>query len=557
MSDDVLHEIAALAGLARGFRDARGEHVETPAHVIAAVLQSLRYDLSSPGAMAETLARLQFEAKRLVAATVTLEADVPVSLALTRDPGDVRWRLTFEDGTVREGHHLVGPDGSEAALRLDPLPQGYHRLRLEAEGHVTDTWLIAAPATCYLPNVLAGEGRGFGLTAQVYGLRSSANFGIGDFSDVATLGDGAGRFGAAFLGLSPLHAMFPTDRNKVSPYSPSSRLFIDPFFIDPRRLPDFPASTAGRFLAAPENAEMLDRLRGSRLVDHEGSWALKRAVLGRYWGRVVNSDDPSFAAYRAEGGENLDLHATFEALSEHFAAQGKSWIGDWPEAYRHAHSAAVRQFRDAHPQKVAFHAWLQWVADTQLAAAQAQAIAAGMPIGLYRDLAVGVDKAGAELWAHPNWFVRGVAVGAPPDLLGPDGQNWGLPPFDPRTLEDQGLQPFRTLVAANMRHAGAIRIDHAFQIQRLYVVPDGFPAKQGVYLAFPFEAMLAVLRIESHRAKAIVIAEDLGTAPDGFSDAIMASDVLSYRILNFERYGAAFKPPVGLSAQGARGHRHT
>ena len=168
-----------------------------------------------------------------------------------------------------------------------------------------------------------------------------------------------------------------------------------------------------------------------------------------------------------------------------------------------------------------------------------------MTIGLYRDLAVGVDIGGAELWARPDWFVRGLAVGAPPDLLGPAGQNWGLPPFNPRTLEEQGLQAFRTLVASNMRHAGAIRIDHAFQLQRLYVVPDGLEATEGAYIDYPYEAMLAVLRIESHRARALVIAEDLGTAPEGFSDAIMGSDILSYRIVNFEReHDGAFKPPA-------------
>ena len=231
---------------------------------------------------------------------------------------------------------------------------------------------------------------------------------------------------------------------------------------------------------------------------------------------------------------------------ETFAADGKHWVGDWPEPFRDAHGTAVERFRAENPQKIAFHAWLQWLADRQLESAHtARALAGGMTIGLYRDLAVGVDTAGAELWARPDWFVPGVAVGAPPDLLGPAGQNWGLPPFNPRTLEEQGLQAFRTLVASNMRHAGAIRIDHAFQLQRLYVVPDGLPATEGVYIDYPFAAMLAVLRIESHRARSLVIAEDLGTSPEGFAEAIMGSDILSYRIVNFEREpDGAFKPPA-------------
>ena len=543
MSDQTLAEIAARAGVERGFKDAHGTWVDSPAASVATVLQSLGYDVSSEEHRNATLARLREYDERLIAGTIPVEAGQRVLLPVKASGGNIEWQVTLEDGTQRGARCAVIRAGQRDVIEIQPLPEGYHRIRLTAAGRTAEAWLLAAPPTCFIPDALSGDNRGYGITAQVYGLRSSSNFGIGDFSDVADLGEGAGLFGAAFLGLSPLHALFPTDRAKISPYSPSSRLFIDPLFIDPRKLPDFPASTAGRFLAEREQAEQLDKLRAAHLVEHAECWALKRVVLGKYWGRVVNSDDAAFAAYRAEAGEALELHATFEALSEHFKVEGRNWIGEWPEPYRDVRSEAVKTFRQDHPQRIAFHAWLQWVADLQLADAQERALASGMPIGLYRDLAVGVDRAGAELWARPDWFLPGVTVGAPPDLLGPEGQNWGLPPFNPRTLEEQGLQAFRTLVAANMRHAGAIRIDHAFQIQRLYVVPDGMSARDGVYIRYPFAAMLAVLRIESHRAHSVVIAEDLGTSPEGFSDAIMSSNILSYRILNFERDGAAFKPP--------------
>ena len=191
----------------------------------------------------------------------------------------------------------------------------------------------------------------------------------------------------------------------------------------------------------------------------------------------------------------------------------------------------------------AFHAWLQWLADRQLGQAAERAHAAGLPIGLYRDLAVGADGGGSEIWATPERYAPGCPSARRPDPLGPQGQDWGLPPFNPLTLEEQGLAAFRDLVSANMRHAGAIRIDHAFQLQRLFLIPSGAPASQGAYVDYPFEAMLAVLRVESHRARCLVIAEDLGTAPEGFSDAIMESGVLSYRVLPFERTGSAFKKP--------------
>ena len=543
MSDVTLHSIAALCGVQRGFRNALGAHVDSPPHAIAAILQALGYDVSSDTAQERTLKGLRSVTHGAVAATNVVIAEAPATVRVTTIAGEVAWRLTLEDGMTREGHAAAAHE-SGMSLALEPLPAGYHRLHIEADGTTADAWVIAAPEAGFLPDALRNGGRGFGITAQVYGLRSSSNFGIGDLSDVGDLAEGAGRFGAAFLGLSPLHALFPTDRGKISPYSPSSRLYIDPIFIDPTMLPDFASSTAARSMNDADVAAELDRLRATGLVEHAASWAVKRDVLAKYWPRFGNAADPDFLAFRAELGESLEMHATFEALSEQFASEGKHWVGAWPEPFRDARGEAVKRFRETNPQKIAFHAWLQWLADRQLATAQTRALESGMTIGLYRDLAVGVDTAGAELWARPDWFVPGVAVGAPPDLLGPTGQNWGLPPFNPRTLEEQGLQGFRTLVAANMRHAGAIRIDHAFQLQRLYVVPDGLPATEGAYIDYPFEAMLAVLRIESHRARALVIAEDLGTAPEGFSDSIMASDILSYRILNFEReQDGGFKPP--------------
>ena len=543
MNDEFLYKIAASVGIERGFRDARGQHVESQPHAIAAIAQSLGYDVSSDKARAATLSAIE-GSKSIVAGTIPVEAQATAYIPVNIGDGQVAWTITLEDGTTREGKAAVEHHDGRAAILLAPLPPGYHTLHVETQGGSGNATIISAPTACFIPAVLARGGRGFGVTAQVYGLRSATNFGIGDLNDVAELGEGAGRLGSAFLGLSPLHALFPSDRSKISPYSPSSRLFIDPIFIDPGQLPDFEASAAARYLNEGGVAAELDRLRATSLVEHAPSWAIKRAVLGKYWARFENSVDPAFAAFRADAGAPLELHATFEALSEHFASDGKMWTGEWPAPYRDAHGAAVSAFREANPQKIAFHAWLQWLADSQLAAAQTRAIESGMAIGLYRDLAVGVDKAGAEYWARPDWFVPGVAIGAPPDLLGPAGQNWGLPPFNPRTLEEQGLQAFRTLVTANMRHAGAIRIDHAFQLQRLYIVPDGAPATDGAYISYPFASMLAVLRLESHRARALVIAEDLGTSPEGFSDAIMGSDLLSYRIVNFEReHDGAFKPP--------------
>ncbi|WP_158809861.1 malto-oligosyltrehalose synthase [Beijerinckia sp. L45] len=543
--NDDIYRLAELAGVERRYRDAYGKEVESPAVGVRAVLASLGYDVGNDRDLADSVAWADGQRQKLVRSTVPIEAGRDTVVALSAGDGDpVAWHLTFEDGSTRDGSATARRDGAGASLALAAVPEGYHQLHVTAAGREAEATLIAAPSHCFLPDVFRDTGHGFGITAQIYGLRSEGNFGIGDFSDVGDLAEGAGRLGASFLGLSPVHALFPSDRTKVSPYSPSSRLFIDPLYIDPRQVPGFVSSPVAHDLNAPETAERLDTLRAAALVDHAAVWNLKRDILGKLWSVFVQAGDGAFNAFRVRGGEGLELHATFEALSEKFAAEGKHWIGEWPEAYRDVNGAAVSRFRQDHPQAVAFHVWLQWVADSQLGVAQARALKSGMPVGLYRDLAVGVDSGGAEMWARPDWFTPGVAIGAPPDLLGPDGQNWGLPPFNPKTLEEQGLQAFRALLTANMRHAGAIRIDHAFQLQRLFVIPDGMPASQGAYINYPFETMLAAVRLESQRARSIVIAEDLGTAPEGFSDAIMRSDLLSYRILTFEReHDGGFKPP--------------
>ena len=542
---DDLDRLAELAGVSRRYRDAYGKEVESPIEGVRAVLASLGYDVDTDKALAGSVAWATEDRRKLVRASVPIEAGRDSSVALFGiGDGEVEWQVTLEDGSTREGRDMVRAEGEAASFPLDGLPEGYHRLHVAAAGREADASLIAAPARCFVPDLFVEAARGFGITAQVYGLRSPGNFGVGDFSDVGDLAEGAGALGVSFLGLSPVHALFPTDRGKISPYSPSSRLFIDPLYIDPRQVPDFAASSAAHDLNRTATAERLEALRAAALVDHAAVWTLKREILGKLWSSFVQSGEGGFAAFRAAGGDALERHAIFEALSEKFSAEGCHWIGDWPAPYRDAHGEAVARFAADHPQAVAFHAWLQWVADSQLGAAQARALDAGMQIGLYRDLAVGVDSGGAEMWARPDWFTPGVAIGAPPDLLGPGGQNWGLPPFNPKTLEEQGLQAFRALLKANMRHAGAIRIDHAFQLQRLFVIPDGMPAASGAYIHYPFETMLAAVRLESKRARSIVIAEDLGTAPDGFSDAIMQSDLLSYRILNFEReHDGGFKAP--------------
>jgi (1->4)-alpha-D-glucan 1-alpha-D-glucosylmutase len=534
--DALLERVSALVGISPDYSDAFGKRVETSSDTRKALLTALGLDVSSEKGAQESLKRLERLKAGSVPAVITVEAGAPAKIKLRGAAEASTWTLTEEDGTIHEGRLTK----ASRTLDLPSLPMGYHHLQL---GDRAAT-IIAAPDSCWEPEVLGGDARLWGLTAQVYSLRSERDFGIGDYSDVALTVEGVSRVGGAFLGLSPVHALFAADRSKISPYSPSSRLFLESLYIDPTAVEGFAESGAQQLLEGLDMEQRLAKLRSAQLIDYAEVWAIKRPVLDALWlWFQASGDKAAFETFRREGGEALEAHATFEALSEHFRAQGRFWAGEWPEAFRLVHSDEVKQFRSQEAERVAFHAWLQWLADRQLGQAAERAHAAGLPIGLYRDLAVGSDGGGSEIWSTPERYAPGLSIGAPPDPLGPQGQDWGLPPFNPLTLEEQGLAAFRDLVSANMRHAGAIRIDHAFQLQRLFLIPSGAPASQGAYVDYPFEAMLGVLRIESHRAHCLVIAEDLGTAPEGFSDAIMESGVLSYRVLPFERHGSAFKKP--------------
>ncbi|WP_412759740.1 malto-oligosyltrehalose synthase [Methylorubrum subtropicum] len=542
-----LETLASLVGIADGFTDAFGQRVDTPLEVRRGMLEALGFPAGNPEEIARSLEAVEAVRAGLAPPLLAAEARraLRVKLRTNETTGTVAWRLVDEHDRAREGRAALTPSADGPGFDLPPLTPGYHRLTVSFGEAKSNSWVVAAPQRCWRPRAYAEDGaRDWGLATQLYGLRSPTNLGIGTYADAGRAARDAGLRGASFLGLSPAHALFPSDRTKISPYSPSSRLFLETLYIEPGALPGFAESRAAEVLEA--HRARIGSLRDTALVDHAGVWEVLSPVLEAYWedSAARRGEDAAFDAFREEGSENLESHATFDALSEHFRGQGAHWLGDWPEEYRRAGTEAVRAFAEGHAGRVGYHVFLQYLADGQLKASSEIALETGMRLGLYRDLAVGADRGGSEIWSHPERFANGVSIGAPPDLLAPKGQDWGLPAFDPLEMERDGLKAFRALVKANMRHAGAIRIDHAFQLARLFLIPLGKSAREGAYVAMPFEPMLAVLRLESHRAKCLVIAEDLGTAPEGFSDALMASGILSYRILAFERQeGGAFKAP--------------
>lgn len=397
---------------------------------------------------------------------------------------------------------------------------------------------------CYLPAPLRAGARIWGLTVQLYALRSQRNWGIGDFGDLRRLVSLAARHGADAVQISPLHALFPCWPDHISPYAPSSRLFLNPLYIDVEAIADYTECEAARtVVASPEFRSALDRLRAADFVDYAAVGACKLRVLRllydsfreRHQATPGSERGSAFQAFRAKEGEGLADFAVFEALSTRFSGSAESWQA-WPAEYRDPRSPAVRRFAAAEgADDVGFSAWLQWIAVEQVCGVSALARDLGMTVGLIADLAIGSDIAGADAWRDQDLFAPQVELGAPPDPFNDKGQTWGIAPWQPLALKARAGEPLAELLRATMRWAGGIRIDHVMGLERQFWVPRGKPGSEGAYVAYPLDKLLAVLMDESSRHGCLVIGEDLGTVPEGFRERMAAAKILSIRVLYFER----------------------
>ncbi len=399
-------------------------------------------------------------------------------------------------------------------------------------------------APAYLPPALGGPGRVWALGVQLYGLRSEHNWGIGDFGDLRHLVELAARAGAAAVQLNPLHALFTARPAHCSPYAPSSRWFINPLYIEPAAVPEMAASArADDFLHQPGLHQRLAALRASPRVDYPAVAALKLALLrlafADFMDHHARSGSPRYAeflAFRRAGGRALEDFAWFEALDHRMAARHpEGWLG-WPAPWRDQAPAARADFVQRHPLELLFPIYLQWLAHTQLAEVQRHARAAGMAIGLINDLAVGADRSGADAWRDPELLALEAEIGAPPDAFAAQGQAWGLPPWRPAMLAARDYAPWRELLAANMAAVGGLRVDHVMGCERQFWVPRGGCGRDGAYLAYPRDVLLEMLAETSRQHHALVIGEDLGTVPAGFSARLAESAMLSTRVLRFERH---------------------
>ena len=571
MSDRIaIVNLAGRIGIEAHHKDALGQIHEVSEDTLLALIAAfgLPPDPMRAGRVLderERAAPLGLGAAHLVHAE---EARPELMLSLPVRSREIAWTCRLESGDERSGRAVMegGPKGRRFPLPLPAgLPLGYHRLELDADGVTALTDLIVAPDRCYLPAELAPGARGWGLTCQLYGLRSAQNWGMGDFTDLAELACAAGSSAASVLGINPLHALFAAEPLHVSPYAPSSRTQLNYLYIDVTAVPGFAEDELVHTLMQGEWFRATHwAARSAELIDYGAVAACKRRVLEalfcRFQSRELGADGSvkstlgqQFRDFQRVGGRSLRDFAIFEALHEHHIREKHefSWQS-WSAPLRNPQSSEVAGFAAAHCDRVEFFQFLQWEADRQLAAGAAAGREAGLSIGLYRDLAVGADPNGAEAWADQELVAPGASIGAPPDALNRCGQNWGLAPVNPLVLRGQSFAPFIASLRANMRYAGLLRIDHVMSLNRLYWIPGGLEARAGAYVNYPFSDLLRLVALESHRQACAVVGEDLGTVPGGFRERIRSANLLSYRVFVFERrQDGSFVPPAKYPALAA------
>ena len=512
MTDAVL-ALAKRADLHVQWQDVHGKDHKIDPEILRATLGALGLKASTEADCRESCAILD---KEDMAGKPLVTADSGAPITLPGKPG--RFKVMLESGATREGR---ADASSEGVLRLPAIDEpGYHRLEY---GDAAITVAVAPPHAQAVEAVAEGR-HVWGLAVQVYGLRRKGDGGIGDFASLARFAESAARHGADALAVSPLHALFAADPSRFGPYAPSSRIALNALYV-------------------PVDAELQAPTADDALIDWLPSTASRMNALRAAF--ECGAQDEGYARFRVSAPEGLRNHAIFETISSLQAEAGAplDWR-QWPEALRNPGNRAVRELAEVQAREVDFHLYLQYRAQEGLAEAQRAAKAAGMRIGLIADLAVGADAAGSDAWGRPDEVLRGLSIGAPPDAFNQNGQDWGVTAFSPRGLRKSGYAAFLDMLRSAMGTAGGLRIDHAMGLARLWVVPHGAEPKHGVYLGFPIQDLLRLVSLESQRSGAIVIAEDLGTVPEGFREALAARKVSGMSVLWFEREEEKFLAPA-------------
>jgi 4-alpha-glucanotransferase len=562
--EDAVHRAAVEWGIEREFWDIFGNYHASTAETEARILASIGIPTSSFDELERArIRRFESSVEKLLASTVVVgEHDKSVELSM---PAGADSYVSFEVN-LESGHVLRGTAGTHDLVPLREIeredrtwrvykvllppetPLGYHTMDVRtANGSLSATsTLIVCPDRAFVPDDLHPGFRAAGFAVTLWGLRSSRNWGCGDFSDLRTLADWvASDARCSFIGLNPLHLLHNRAPYNTSPYLPLSIFYKNPIYIDIEAVPEFESSAAAsRILHSDDLQRQLEELRNAEFVQYEQVNRLKKRFLKLLFRQFRHESERgsqravAFAEYVRQEGDLLEKAALYCALDEVLHKRDrKLWTWrDWPSEYQDPSSEACRQFADEHRLTIDFYKYVQFVIDEQLDAAQQYAKGRGLPIGLYHDLALATDSCGADLWAHRNFYVTGCRVGSPPDAFAPKGQDWAFPPPNTIAHKENGYQLFRESIRKIVRHGGALRIDHVMRLFRLFWIPDRIEAADGVYVSDNVTDLLRVLALESVRSRNIIVGEDLGTVTDAMRETLARFGVLSYRLLYFEKW---------------------
>ncbi len=587
--------LAEIKGIELAYYDVRGRLRQLPEETLSALLQALGVAAETPEDLQREIRREQEKEWRrltdpLMVASVSrgpgeiifqvpvpeemrggdLRSALQVRLAVEEESGYQRLR-DFESQEIacRESRELDGILFQQAAVPFpEGLPLGRHHLLLSVSiggrRHEGPIQVILVPEKAYGPPVLAGEGKRAGLMVALHGLRSAANWGVGDFGDLKTLiAWSAENLGVDVIGLLPLHALGNREPYNISPYYPSSRLYRNFIYLEVPRIEEVRASPEIReWIASGPVQERLAALRGSLLVEYETVAGIKlqalekafQVFLERHW-QAPGSASPrrkAFEAYLKGEGDFLEKYATFCALEEHFRSQpcGPQLWQAWPSPYQDPETREVREFREKNIERVYFYAYLQWQVSEQLAEAQQALRDRGSALGLYLDLALGIDPCGADAWAYQPLIVPGIKAGAPPDDFAPQGQDWGFRPGHRDRNREDGYRLIGEELRRNLLPDGALRIDHVMKYCRLFWIPEGEKPTRGGYVRDYFEDLVRVLALESVRSRTLIVGEDLGTVPDEVREVLQRMGIYSYRLYYFEKDpSGSFKDPGAYPEQ--------
>lgn len=572
MTSSLLEQLVEYRGIEPNYNDAWGRPTTINPATKGKLLAAMGYQVNDPDLLLKQVQdnsnnvwlsvlnpvqvlRIKEHVQIVVRLPIELVTDEYVAQIDTELGEVLQHRFVPIDGQLANVAHIEDMEFQEYLIDIPiEFPLGYHTLSLVIDDDVLGSMrLIIAPPSCFIPETLTQGQKVWGLSVQLYCLRSETNWGVGDFTDLSFLVEKLAKQGAQFVGLNPIHALYPANANACSPYGPSSRRWLNFIYIDVTVLDGYQEDNIQAIVNDVDFQNKLQKVRATDLVDYELVTELKLLALENVFEYQNNQYltkntklNKAFKAFVAEGGDSLQTLAVYDALQESLAAQDKpSW--GWPvfpKELSDFHNPAVKTFTKNNAKRVKFFLWLQWQAALQLEQANQVAQKNDMLIGLYRDLAVGVSEGSAEIWGNKELYCTDASVGAPPDILGPLGQNWGLPPMDPEKLYAQQYQPIIDLFDANMRATGALRIDHVMALLRLWWVARGDDAKEGGYVYYPVEDLLAILALESHRHQSLVIGEDLGTVPDEIRAKLADNGVYSYRVFFFEQApdGGFFSP---------------